>query len=54
MHIHVVAQRTNVGQFPLEEATNRKLADGTVSPSDLGWHVRRRRVGPLSSSIAGV
>jgi hypothetical protein len=52
MQIHVVRNGQNVGQFSVEEV-NRKLADGTFSPSDLGWHEGAAAWAPLSS-IAGV
>ena len=52
MQIHVVRNGQNVGQFSVEEI-NRKLADGTFSPSDLGWHEGAAAWAPLSS-IAGV
>ena len=52
MQIHVARNRQQLGQFSVEEV-NRKLADGTFSPTDLGWHEGAAGWAPLSS-IAGV
>ena len=52
MQIHVARNGQNVGQFALEEV-NHKLAEGTFSSSDLGWHEGAAAWAPLSS-IAGV
>ena len=52
MQIHVARGGQNVGQFSIEEI-NRKLADGTLSPADLGWYEGAAGWAPLSS-IAGV
>jgi hypothetical protein len=52
MLIHVARSGQNVGQFSVEEV-NRKLADGTLSPADLGWYEGAAGWAPLSS-IAGV
>ena len=52
MHIHVARNGQQLGQYSLEEV-NRKLADGTFSPTDLAWHEGAAGWAPLSS-IAGV
>ena len=52
MQIHVARNGQQLGQFSVEEV-NRKLADGTLSPTDLGWHEGAAGWAPLSS-IAGV
>jgi hypothetical protein len=52
MQLHVARNGQQLGQFSLEEI-NRKLADGTFSPTDLGWHEGAAGWAMLSS-IAGV
>jgi hypothetical protein len=52
MQIHVARNGQQLGQYSVEEV-NRKLADGTFSPADLGWHEGAAGWAPLSS-IAGV
>ena len=52
MQIHVARNGQQLGQFSVEEV-NRKLADGTFSPTDLGWHEGAAGWAPLSS-IAGL
>jgi hypothetical protein len=52
MQIYVARSGQQLGQFSVEEV-NRKLADGTFSPTDLGWHEGAAGWSPLSS-IAGV
>jgi hypothetical protein len=52
MQIHVARDGQQLGQYSVEEV-NRKLADGTFSPTDLGWHEGAAGWAPLSS-IAGV
>jgi hypothetical protein len=52
MQIHVARNGQQLGQYSIEEV-NRKLADGTLSPTDLGWHEGAAGWAPLSS-IAGV
>lgn len=52
MQIHVARNGQQLGQFSIEEV-NRKLADGTFSPTDLGWHEGAAGWAPLSS-IAGL
>jgi hypothetical protein len=52
MQIHVARNGQQLGQYSVEEV-NRKLADGTLSPTDLGWHEGAAGWAPLSS-IAGV
>jgi GYF domain 2 len=52
MQIYVARDGQHLGQFSVEEI-NRKLADGTLSLTDLGWHEGAAGWAPLSS-IAGV
>jgi hypothetical protein len=52
MQIHVARNGQQLGQYSVEEV-NRKLADGTLSPADLGWHEGAAGWAPLSS-IAGL
>ena len=52
MQIHVARNGQQLGQFSVEEV-NRKLADGTLSPTDLAWHESAAGWAPLSS-LAGV
>ncbi len=52
MQIHVARNGQQLGQFSVEEV-NRKLADGTFSPTDLAWHEGAAGWAPLSS-IAGI
>lgn len=52
MQIHVARNGQQLGQYSIEEV-NRKLADGTLSTTDLGWHEGAAGWAPLSS-IAGV
>jgi hypothetical protein len=52
MQIHIARNGQQLGQYSVEEV-NRKLADGTFSPTDLGWHEGAAGWAPLSS-IAGV
>ena len=52
MQIHVARNGQQLGQYSLEEV-NRKLADGTFSPTDLAWHEGAPGWVPLSG-IAGV
>jgi GYF domain 2 len=52
MQIHVARNGQQLGQYSVEEV-NGKLADGTFSPADLGWHEGAAGWAPLSS-IAGV
>ena len=52
MQIHVARNGKQLGQYSLEEV-NRKLADGTFSPTDLGWHEGAAGWASLSG-IAGV
>lgn len=52
MQIHVARNGQQLGQYSIEEV-NRKLADGTFSPADLGWHDGAAGWAPLSS-IAGL
>jgi uncharacterized protein DUF4339 len=52
MQVHVARNGQQLGQFSVEEV-NRKLADGTLSPTDLGWHEGAAEWAPLSS-IAGL
>ena len=52
MQIHVARNGQQLGQFSVEEV-NRKLADGTFSPTDLGWYEGAAGWAPLST-IAGL
>lgn len=52
MQIHVARDGQQLGQYSVEEV-NRKLADGTLLPTDLGWHEGAAGWAPLSS-IAGL
>ena len=52
MQIHVARNGQQLGQYSVEEV-NRKLADGTLSPTDLGWHEGAAGWAPLST-IVGV
>jgi GYF domain 2 len=52
MQIYVARNGQQLGQYSIEEV-NRKLADGTLSATDLGWHEGAAGWAPLSS-IAGV
>lgn len=52
MQIHVARNGQQLGQYSVEEV-NRKLADGTLLPTDLGWHEGAAGWAPLSS-IAGL
>lgn len=52
MQIYVARNGQHLGQFQVEEI-NRKLGDGTLSLTDLGWHEGAAGWAPLSS-IAGV
>jgi len=52
MQIYVARNGQHLGQFSVEEV-NRKLAEGTLSLTDLGWHEGATGWAPLSS-IAGV
>jgi hypothetical protein len=52
MQIYVARNGLQLGQYSIEEV-NRKLADGTLSATDLGWHEGAAGWAPLSS-IAGV
>lgn len=52
MQIYVARNGQHLGQFSVEEV-NRKLADGTLSLTDLGWYEGAAGWAPLSS-IAGV
>jgi len=52
MQIYIARNGQQLGQYSVEEV-NRKLADGTFSPSDLGWHEGAAGWAPLSS-IAGL
>ena len=52
MQIHVARNGQQLGQYSVEEV-NRQLADGTLSPTDLGWHEGLAGWAPLSS-IAGL
>jgi hypothetical protein len=48
MQIHVARNGQQLGQYSVEEL-NRKLADETFSPTDLGWHEGAAGWAPLSS-----
>ena len=52
MQIYVARDGQHLGQFSVEEI-NRKLGDGTLSLTDLGWYEGAAGWAPLSS-IAGV
>jgi hypothetical protein len=52
MGIHVARNGQQLGQYSVDEI-QRKLADGTLSPTDLAWHEGAAGWAPLSS-IAGV
>jgi GYF domain 2 len=52
MQIYVARNGQHLGQFSVEEV-NRKLAEGTLSLTDLGWYEGATGWAPLSS-IAGV
>jgi hypothetical protein len=52
MQVHVARNGQQLGQYSVEEV-NRKLADGTLSLTDLGWHEGAAGWAPLSG-IAGV
>ena len=52
MQIYVARNGQQLGQYSIEEV-NRKLADGTLSATDLGWHEGATGWAPLSN-IAGV
>ena len=52
MQIHVARNGQQLGQYSIEEV-NRKVADGTLLPTDLGWHEGAAGWATLSS-IAGV
>ena len=52
MQIHVARNGQEVGQYSVEEI-NRKLADGTLLPTDLAWYQGAANWGPLST-IPGV
>ncbi len=52
MQIHVARNGQQLGQYSVEEV-NRQLADGTLLPTDLGWHEGSAGWAPLSS-IAGL
>lgn len=52
MQIHVARNGQQLGQYSIEEV-NRKLADGTLSATDLGWYEGAAGWAPLSS-VAGV
>lgn len=52
MKIYVARNGQHLGQFSVEEV-NRKLAEGTLSLTDLGWYEGATGWAPLSS-IAGV
>jgi len=52
MQIHVARNGQQLGQYSVEEV-NRKLADGTLSPTDVGWHEGAAGWAPLSS-VPGV
>ena len=52
MQIYVARNGQHLGQFPVEEI-NRKLGDGTLSLTDLGWYEGATGWAPLSG-IAGV
>ncbi len=52
MQIYVARNGEHLGQFSIEEI-NRKLGDGTLSLTDLGWHEGAAGWAPLSG-IAGV
>ena len=52
MQIHVARNGQQLGQFSVEEV-NRKLADGSFSPTDLGWYEGAAGWAPLSN-IAGL
>jgi len=51
MQIHVARNGQQLGQFSVEEV-NRKLADGTFLPTDLGWHEGATGWTPLSGIAA--
>src|SRR5438046_964607 len=51
MQIHVARNGQQLGQYSVEDV-NRKLADGTLSPTDLGWHEGAAAWAPLSSIAA--
>lgn len=52
MQIHVARNGQEVGQYSVEEI-NRKLADGTLLPTDLAWYEGAANWGPLSA-VPGV
>lgn len=52
MQIYVARDGQQIGQYSTEEV-NGKLADGTLLPTDLGWHEGAAGWAPLSS-IAGL
>lgn len=52
MQIHVARNGQQLGQYSVYEVT-RHLAEGTLSPTDLGWHEGLAGWAPLSS-IAGL
>ena len=52
MQIHLARNGQQLGQYSIEEI-NRKLADGTLLPTDLAWHQGATGWAPVSS-IAGV
>lgn len=52
MQIYVARNGQHLGQFSIEEV-NRKLGDGTLSLTDLGWHEGAAGWAPLSG-ISGV
>jgi GYF domain 2 len=51
MQIHVARNGQRLGQYSVDEV-NRKLADGTFLPTDLGWHEGAAEWAPLSSIAA--
>jgi hypothetical protein len=48
MQIHITRSGQQLGPFSIEEI-NRKLADGTLSPTDQAWYEGASGWGPLSS-----
>ncbi len=52
MQIHVARNGEEVGQYSVEEI-NRKLADGSLLPTDLAWYEGAANWGPLAA-VPGV